>query len=500
MNNTLTPLHTSRQTMDIVLEAIQDIIPYELAVILSLEDENLLKVRHAKGVLNNKSLMNHTLRLDRRPDLRAALEIGDVKVVEETHEPDHTDTYEGIVDLPMGHSCMLAPLQIEGKTYGLMTLDHSQCDLFTPQRVHIAKILSRIIAFALAETIAADDLRNENTMLRYERTAMISDIESVLQGMIGNAPKWKQVIEKVKLVAPTDSYVMILGETGTGKEQTAKAVHALSTRSSKPFIALNCSALNANLAESELFGHEKKSFTGAAGMRKGRFELADGGILFLDEVGDLPVEIQPKLLRAIQEGTFERIGGEKTIRADVRIISATNLNLEEKVKRGEFREDLYYRLNVFPITLPPLRERKEDIYPLSHYFLQRLSEKFGMRLSLSEEAVTLLTKNRWAGNVRELQNTLERAAILSRGGMIKPQHLLFEEMLQESEPTSSYPTIETVESYNNEMRNVILKALRKTGGKIYGDDGAAALLDMKPTTLQSKIKKLKIKVSRVIND
>ncbi len=481
---------TPKKTMDIVLGAIQEIIPYELAVILSKEPDNKLKVRYVKGDLSTERLKKYEIPISSRPDLDEVMQIGEVKLVEETYDKNHHDTYEGIIELPVGHSCMLAPLHVEGNILGLMTLDHRECDMFTPQRVSIAKTLSKLISLALAESISADNLLNEKETLIYERNSLVSDIGSVVEGLVGKTLVWRQVIEKIKLVAPTDSSVMILGETGTGKEQVAKAIHALSNRSKRPFIALNCSALNFNLAESELFGHEKGSFTGAVASRRGRFELAEGGILFLDEVGDLPMEIQPKLLRSLQEGTFERVGGEKTIQADVRIICATNVNLEEKVKEGKFREDLFYRLNVFPISLPPLRARKDDIILLADHFLNKLSVKFGGKnLSLTNDAVIALQNNNWHGNVRELQNTLERAAILSKGKIIKPYHLVFENSHYKKE---DYKRDETIGPFDEEIKKIILKALSLTNGKIYGNNGAATLLKMKPTTLQSKMKKLKI--------
>ncbi len=479
------------KTMGIVLDAINEIIPYELAVILSKEADDSLKVRFAQGPLATEKLKDFQIALKTHPDISKVLNAGKVKLVEETRNPDHHDTYEEVIDMPTGHSCMLAPLRINGDTLGLMTLDHRQCDMFTPQRVNIANTLTKLIALALAQTMATDSLLNEKERLVYERNSLVGDIDSVVKGLIGRSPAWQQVIEKIKLVAPTESHVMILGETGTGKEQTAKAIHALSKRSGKPFITLNCSALNTNLAESELFGHEKGAFTGAVSTRRGRFELADNGILFLDEIGDLPPEIQPKLLRAIQEGTFERLGGEKTLHSDVRIICATNVNLEEKVNQGKFREDLFYRLNVFPVTLPPLRQRKEDIYLLSNYFLEILSEKFGNKsLKLSDESLKILQKNNWHGNVRELQNTLERAAILSRGSIIKPAHLVFEKGSYTSDCGDGENL--SINSLNDEIRKIIKKALKLTNKKIYGADGAAALLNIKPTTLQSKMKKLKI--------
>jgi transcriptional regulator with GAF, ATPase, and Fis domain len=479
------------KTMGIVLDAINEIVPYELAVILSKEPDNNLKVRYARGPLVSEKINEYRISLSSHPDIEEVLKLGEVKLVEETYNEGHHDTYEGIIDLPTGHSCMLAPLRINGETLGLMTLDHRQCDIFTPQRVNITNSLSKLIALALAQSIANDSLMNEKETLIYERTSLIGDIVSVVEGLVGKSHVWKQVIEKIKLVAPTESHVMILGETGTGKEQAAKAIHTLSKRSSKPFITLNCSALNYNLAESELFGHEIGAFTGAVSARRGRFELADGGILFLDEIGDLPFDIQPKLLRAIQEGTFERLGSEKTIQSNVRIVCATNVDLEEKVKSGKFREDLFYRLNVFPIVLPPLRARRDDIYLLSNYFLEKLSEKFSdKKLMLSSEAVKLLRDNFWHGNVRELQNTLERAVILSTDGLIKPVHLIFEK--DHKSENDCEENNSAVNSFDEETKKIINKALKLTDGKIYGKDGAAEMLKIKPTTLQSKMKKLKI--------
>jgi len=491
IQNELTYL-SPQKTMEIVLDALNDIIPYELAVILSKEANDNLKVRYARGQLVRENLKEYEIKIKDRPDIAEVLLDGHVKLVEETNEVGHHDTYENLIDLPMGHSCMLAPLRINDETLGLMTLDHSQCDMFTPQRVNMANSLTKLIALALAQAMVNDSLLNEKETLIYERTALLGDISSMVEGLVGNSMVWMQVIEKIKLVAPTESHVMILGETGTGKEQVAKAIYSLSKRSTKPFITLNCSALNYNLAESELFGHEKGAFTGAVSPRRGRFELADGGILFLDEIGDLPIDIQPKLLRAIQEGTFERLGSEKTLKADVRIICATNVDLETKVKEGKFREDLFYRLNVFPINLPPLRERKEDIYILSNYFLEKLSKKFtDKKLVLSNEAVKLLRENNWFGNVRELQNTLERAAILSKDGTIKTSHLIFEKNSRSNDNCEDKE--KTVQSLDEETKKIIKKALDLTNGKIYGNDGAAAILKMKPTTLQSKMKKLKIK-------
>lgn len=261
---------------------------------------------------------------------------------------------------------------------------------------------------------------------------------------------------------------------------------------------MNCSALSPHLAESELFGHERGAFTGALGQRKGRFELADGGTLFLDEVADLPAEIQPKLLRALQEGQFERVGGEKTISCTVRIISASNKSLETMVKTGEFREDLFYRLGVYPLTLPPLRERKGDPSLLAHYFLEKIAAREGKSsLKLSSEAYDYIERQKWPGNVRELQNSMERAAILAQWGTIEPKHLgkqmrgpgFVEHLETQGEKRLNNGPIDTLD---RATALHIKKALDFCGGKIYGSGGAAEVLGLKPSTLQSKIKKLGI--------
>lgn len=477
--------------MNIVLNAILEIIPYELAVIMSLEPNNKLQIRFCSGVLCCEKLANKTISLTERPDIAAALNRGEVELIKETSNPDHHDTYEGLISMPTGHSCMLAPLKAGGEVIGLMTLDHRQCEMFTPERVKIARTLSELLAIALAQSLQTEKLLDEKEALLYERSAYTNETSLLEGGLVGTSPAWKQVLEKIRLVAPTDSHVLIIGETGTGKEQVAKAIHALSGRARQPFIPLNCSAINHNLAESELFGHEKGSFTGAIAARKGRFELADHGTLFLDELGDLPLETQPKLLRAIQQGTFERLGSEKICKSDVRIISATNANLEERVKTGKFREDLFYRLNVFPILVPPLRQRKSDIVLLAHHFSEKLQGRFGYRkVTVSPAAMGLLMDNHWTGNVRELENTIERALINCKGAQIEAHHIFFETNGSTAQGERMKTSNPVVEDFAEETRKIIFRALQASNGKIYGNEGAANLLKLKPSTLQSKMKKL----------
>jgi len=493
-----TPLLSPDRTMEIVLDAINDVIDYELAVVLSLEADDILKVKKAKGPLYTPRLKDFTISLKERNDISEIIKQGEVYLFHDDIEKNliHLDTYDEILNLPAGHSCLLAPLHIEGNLLGLLTLDHRKCDKFTPEIVSLTKILSRIIALALAQSSAADLLIKERDALVVERNTLLEDVHGSLKDLVGKSDVWLDVLDKIKMVASTDTAVLIDGETGTGKEKAARAIHSLSPRAHRPFVALNCSALVSSLAESELFGHERGSFTGAVTRRKGRFELANTGTLFLDEIGDLPLEIQPKLLRAIQEGAFERVGGEKQISSDVRIICATNIDLEKAIKEGKFREDLYYRLNVFQINLPPLREREDDVVLLTEYFLTVLAKKFSKpSLQVSEEALDFIRQNYWAGNVRELQNTLERASILANNKIIEKENLISQKLIkkrkQRIENQKNNEDIQ-LNTLNDAIKLHIQNALQKTNGKIYGPDGAANLLGIKPTTLQSKMKRMKI--------
>lgn len=305
------------------------------------------------------------------------------------------------------------------------------------------------------------------------------------QEIIGSSPALKLSLAEVGRVAPTDATVLILGETGTGKELIARAIHDLSARRERPFVKLNCAAIPFDLLESELFGHERGAFTGAVGQKIGRFEMADTGTLFLDEIGDLPLALQPKLLRVLQEQEFERLGSGRTHHINVRLVAATHRNPVEMVERREFRSDLYYRLNVFPIVLPPLRERRHDIPLLVSHFVQRFSRRMGKQIhSIPDETLAALKAYSWPGNVRELQNLIERAVIRADNGVLpNPLPKL------ENKP---FPLSQTGRSFDDSQREVILTALHKSRWVIGGPRGAAARLGLKRTTLITKMKKLGI--------
>ncbi len=327
-------------------------------------------------------------------------------------------------------------------------------------------------------------------------------IETNPRGIIGQSDAIQKTLVQVKLVAPTSANVMVTGESGTGKELIARAIHEASGRSDRPLIRVNCAAIPRELFESEFFGHVRGAFTGAVRDRIGRFELADGGTLFLDEVGEIPLELQGKLLRVLQEGHFERVGEESTRSVDIRLIAATNRNLKDEIARGKFREDLYFRLNVFPIESVPLRERREDIPFLAQHFLTSEGKAFKASLRLSEGDARRLSRYDWPGNVRELQNVIERAAILAQNGRLRidlPDHQGFNPTTGSGRPRAdARPAVLTDEAMREQERANILAALQATSGKVFGRGGAAELMDIKPTTLASRMKALGItKIAKV---
>ncbi len=307
---------------------------------------------------------------------------------------------------------------------------------------------------------------------------------SFLDTIVGRHGGLRAVLSQVDIVAPTNATVLISGETGTGKELIARAIHELSPRHNRNLVKVNCAAIPGGLLESELFGHERGAFTGALMQKKGRFELADGGSLFLDEIGDIPLELQAKLLRAVQEQEFERLGSCHTIHVNVRMIAATHRNLPEMIREGKFREDLFYRLNVFPVAIPPLRERREDIPLLVNYFVSKLSREMGRQIkTIPPRTMEVLTNHPWKGNVRELANFIERAVVLSQGEELT---------VPTGELIASSPEMTPISTFQQAERRVIINALRAASGRVAGRGGAAERLGLKRTTLQNKMQKLSI--------
>jgi formate hydrogenlyase transcriptional activator len=395
-------------------------------------------------------------------------------------------------------SHLAIPLRIGGRVIGAIAFSafresRTWPDDLTTRLKLVGEVFAQAIArkrdqekllAAMAEIKTLKDrLERENVYLQH--AAQIRPPH----GLTSHSPRFLSVIEEVAQVAQTGSTVLLLGETGSGKEVLAQAIHDASARNSRPMIKVNCAALPASLIESELFGREKGAFTGALARQPGRFEIADGSTIFLDEVGELPLELQSKLLRVLQEGEFERLGGTKTIRVDARVIAATNRPLAQAVKEGKFREDLFYRLDVFPIEVPPLRERREDIPMLTWTFVKEFSNSMGKPIDeIADESMSALLEYHWPGNIRELRNLIERAMILCHGPKlcIKLGHTTLRPIAVKA----------TAGSLDEAERAIILQAVEQCNWRIRGPNGAAALLDVKPTTLESRIKKLGLSPKR----
>jgi formate hydrogenlyase transcriptional activator len=378
------------------------------------------------------------------------------------------------------------PLITRKGPLGVLNLASRQPNAFLPQDINLLKQVAGQVAIALDNSRVYREIAQLKDRLAEEKRYLQGEIrtEFNFEEIVGESPLLKRALELAKTVAPSDATALILGETGTGKELIARAIHRMSGRKDASFIKLNCAAIPTGLLESELFGHEKGAFTGAISQKVGRLELADKGTLFLDEIGDIPLELQPKLLRVLQDREFERLGSTRTIRVDVRLVAATNCDLASAVEARQFRSDLYYRLNVFPIRLPPLRERRNDISLLVRYFVQTFSRRMNKKIeSIPTETIQALESYPWPGNVRELENFIERSVILSEGGVLNAP--LAELKIAPPAPASE-GTLHSVE------RDHILRVLRETGGVISGLHGAAVRLGLKRTTLQSMISRMGI--------
>ncbi len=385
------------------------------------------------------------------------------------------------------HSGCIVPLITANRTLGTLSLSSLRAGVFTQEDVDLLMRVANQVAIAIENALAYREIAELKNKLADEKLYLEEEIrtEYTFEEIVGESPALKRVLSQVETVATTDSSVLVLGETGTGKEVIARAIHDLSPRRERTFVKVNCAAIPTGLLESELFGHEKGAFTGAIAQKVGRFELAHRGTLFLDEVGDIPLELQPKLLRVLQEKEFERLGSTRTLHVDVRVVAATNRDLTQMVEDRLFRSDLYYRLNVFPIVVPPLRDRAEDIPLLVRYFAQKHARRMDRRIeTIPAEEMEALTRYHWPGNVRELENLIERAVILSRGPALHVP--LPEDRLSGDAPGASPITLEAAE------RDHILRALHDTNWVIAGPNGAAARLGMKRTTLQSRMAKLGI--------
>ena len=408
------------------------------------------------------------------------------------HQHDPLAPYEKMLfemwDNKIQTLCLL-PLMSGNTLLGVLKL--AQCDekVFTTTNLKLLRQIAERVSIAIDNAVAYREIQRLKERLVDENLALteqLNNVESEFGEIIGRSEAMNSVLKQVEMVAQSDSTVLILGETGTGKELIARAIHNLSGRNSRRMVKMNCAAMPAGLLESDLFGHERGAFTGASAQRIGRFELADKSSLFLDEVGDMPIELQPKLLRVLQEQEFERLGSNKLIHTDVRLIAATNRDLKQMVADREFRSDLYYRLNVFPIHLPPLRERPEDIPLLVKAFTFKIARRLGRNIdSIPAETLRLLSRMEWPGNVRELENVIERAVLLTRGSVLQ---LSLPEMSIETEPLAA----EVLPEEGEDEYQLIVRVLKESNGVVAGPKGAAQRLGLKRTTLLSRMKRLGI--------
>ena len=385
-------------------------------------------------------------------------------------------------------SMAIAPMVTAGGPLGVLAMGSRQPDNFGQEDLDLLSQVSNQIALAVDNAIAYGRVTEARDRLEEERLYLESEIRSEynFEDIVGKSAALRKVRDQVAIVAPTQSSVLLHGETGTGKELFARAIHNISPRRERTFVRLNCAAIPSGLVESELFGHEKGAFTGALMQKKGRFELADHGTLFLDEIGDISLDLQPKLLRALQEHEFERLGSTKTIRVDVRLIAATHRDLQAMIRNNQFREDLFYRLNVCPIEIPPLRERREDIPLLVHYFVLRHSRQMQKRVkSVPKKAMEALMNADWPGNIRQLENFIERCVIFTQGDELNV-------LSAELKKAPVRPVASAAPNFEQAERQVIIDALMAASGRIAGKGGAAERLGLKRTTLQNKMNKLNI--------
>lgn len=476
------------------LAAIQKVVPFDLAALYELSQSgDTLELRAADGKLASK-VWGHTLPLARFPSIQRALTVREPVVFEQhDHEGDEGDPYDGLLDLPPGHSCMVVPLYSADGPLGLITLDALACGHYDAETTTLCHVVAQLVSMAMMFAKSTQELEIARSRLEEQNRALVEEAGGTDLACrrleASESPAMKAVVRLAKQVAPTDSYVVIHGETGSGKEVLAQAIHAYSPRAKGPMVKLNCGAIPESLVESELFGHVKGAFTGAVKARPGRFVAANGGTLFLDEIGDMSLSAQTKLLRTLQEKMVEPVGSDESVPVDVRVIVASHVDLEEAVAAGRFREDLYYRLSVFPIDLPPLRERVEDILPIAHEHLRELSARTRRGpWTFTEDAKEALVKASWPGNVRQLVNAVERATIVREKGPIDALDLALRR-----EKRSPKVVEGALDDVKVTERRIVERALAEANGKIYGEGGAAAKLGIPPSTLQSKMKRLGIR-------
>ena len=463
-----------------ILELIFEVVPAERGAILLTDGDNFNEFSSIFG-LDRREGPNRAVHVSRTITQRVLTE-GISFLSNEVQQSDNLTTAESLISSKI-QALLCVPLMLFDKPLGVIFLYSSDpLARFDKDQLQLVTAIAGIAAVALENARHIEWLESENQRLQ-------DDIQ-IEHNMIGESQRMREVYQFIARVAPTASTVLITGESGTGKELIARAIHLNSPRKNKSFVAVNCAALTETLLESELFGHEKGAFTGAIAQKKGKLEIADGGTLFLDEVGEMPLQLQAKLLRVLQEREFERVGGTRTLKVDIRLIAATNKDLEEAIRQGTFRQDLYYRLNVVSLSMPPLRERREDIPLLANYFVQRYSDKCNRRVrGISTEARARLTNYDWPGNVRELENAIERAVVLGTTDMILPEDLP-EAALETALPAMGGGVANYHEAVTEAKKELILKAFEQAGGN-YTE--AAKLLGVHPNYLHRLIRNMNLK-------
>ena len=492
VNNAVVSVLDLHELLNAVSASLRRLVPHEYAS-LSLYDPETQRLNiHALDFPVSKGLLQEGLSVsvEGTPTGRALTSRQPVLINRRDIEQFGSDMARRILAEGL-KSAYCLPLISHGRPLGTLVVASQLEENFPEKDAELLKHIANQIAIAVENSLAFRQVVDRANKLSEEKLYLQDEIrtEYNFEEIIGESPALKTILEQVQTVAPTDSTVLILGETGTGKELIARAIHNLSDRRERTLVKVNCAAIPTGLLESELFGHEKGAFTGAIAQRIGRFELAHHGTLFLDEVGDIPFELQPKLLRVLQEQEFERLGSTRTIRVNVRLVAATNVDLAHKVAQNQFRTDLYYRLNVFPVSIPPLRERREDIPLLVRYFAQIYARRMKKPIdNIPAKAMSALTEYHWPGNVRELENFIERAVILSRGAELQ---IPLAELKQRTKSTTVIPRDGLV-TLEHAEREYIVRALGETNWVIGGPAGAAVRLGMKRTTLQSRMRKLGI--------
>ena len=486
VNNLLVSQRDFPELLKVISESVERVVEHDhISVALYDKDASLLRLHWTYDRKQGATACDVTLPLDRSA-AGVVFQRGAAAVLSRSELEEIGPDGAPMMKAAGLTSACCVPLVTPNGKIGTLNVGRSKPDAFSREDVALLAQTSVQIAIAVENARTYEEMNRRSAQLSDEKEYLERELRQEFSEIVGASPALRRVLTAVKTVAPTDSTVLLLGETGTGKELIARAIHELSPRRGRPFVRMSVPALPQTLFESELFGHERGAFTGAAASRAGRLEVANRGTLFLDEVGDIPAEVQPKLLRVLQEREFERLGSTRTQRVDVRVVAATNRDLEQMIEAGTFRSDLYYRLNVFPILIPPLRERVDDIPALALHFVRQCARRMGRAVpSVPEPAMDALKRWHWPGNIRELQNVIERAVILSGAELVLPLQDV-QPKIRAAVPDAGPATFQDAE------REAILRALRASSGVVAGPAGAAARLGLRRTTLQSKMRRLGI--------